>query len=164
MAYNPAMYNTYGNLYGTPYGNNFSQQAVPVQQQPQSFGQQMPVKGTIEWVDGEVGAKAYQIPAGMTTPIALWDTNDCVIYLKSMNPMGMPNPLQKIHYKMEETAPKYMGQSGTQNLTSGEPEKPDMTQYVRKEDLQRMKDELVQSLREMNQETAVPAKHGAKGE
>lgn len=56
------------------------------------------------WVDGEVGAKAFQMPAGWpaNTPIALWDTNDTVIYLKSINQMGMPNPLQKAHYQLEE--------------------------------------------------------------
>ena len=55
----------------------------------------------IIWVDGEVGAKAYQLQ-GQQGPIALWDTNDTVIYLKSVNQMGMPNPLQKIRYQMED--------------------------------------------------------------
>lgn len=71
------------------------------------------------------------IPAG--TPIALWDTNDQIIYLKSVNQMGMPNPLQKIHYTMDENQMKYLpaGQSG-----SPEPN------YVTKEDLDIFKNEL----------------------
>ena len=150
MAYNTAMYNSYG---------QYPQTMQPMQtvQQP-SYTMQQPVKGAIEWVDGEVGARAYQIPAGQTTPIALWDTNDTIIYLKSMNPMGMPNPLQKIHYQMEENVPKYIGQSGTTNLMSGEEKHED---YVRKDEFDKMKDELMQSIREVRDLTG---RHTAKGE
>lgn len=94
----------------------------------------------IQWVDGEVGAKAYQMPQGIPagTPIALWDTNDQIIYLKSVNQMGMPNPLQKIHYTMDENQMKYLpaGQSG-----SPEPN------YVTKEDLDIFKNELREMLK-----------------
>lgn len=147
---------------GMPYQNawgygNMNQQMYPSYgysgaMQPQ--GQQMSggfAKGEIEWVDGEAAAKSYQIPAGMTKPVALWDTNDTVIYLKSMNPMGMPNPLQKIHYKMEEQVPKYMGQEQSR-LESGDANaQHDMTQYVRKEELEAMKDELKEAIRGMQQ-------------
>ena len=81
---------------------------------PQGQSGGMPAGGII-WVDGEVGAKAYQMPAGWPagTPIALWDTNDRVIYWKSINQMGMPNPLLKIPYHIEDL-PQYLpGQSGT---------------------------------------------------
>lgn len=146
---------------GMPYQNNWnsyggvSQQMYPNYgysgaMQPQ--GQQMSggfVKGEIEWVDGEAAAKSYQIPAGMTKPVALWDTNDTVIYLKSMNPMGMPNPLQKIHYKMEEMTPKYIGQE-QEKLTSGDMgTHSDMSQYVRKDELEAMKDELKEAIESM---------------
>lgn len=88
-------------------------------QQPQMMAPQtqsggMPMNGIV-WVDGEVGAKAYQLPAGVSGPIALWDTNDTVIYLKSSNQMGMPNPLQKIRYQMEEPQQFLPGQSGAEN-------------------------------------------------
>ena len=71
------------------------------------------------WVDGEVGAKAYQLPAGwpVNTPIALWDTNDTVIYLKSTNQMGMPNPLQIAHYQLEERIPKHSWAAGREDYT-----------------------------------------------
>ena len=147
MAYNPAIYNAYSN----PYASGIAQQTMqmPVQNVPQqSFAPQMQIKGEIEWVDGEVGARAYQIPQGCTKPVALWDTNDTIIYLKSMNPMGMPNPLQKIHYKMEEAVPKYMGQSGTANLESGEPK----TDYVRRDEMDAMKEELMQAIRDTKNE------------
>ena len=102
------------------------------------------------WVDGEVGAKAYQLPQGLPAnqPVALWDTNDTIIYLKSINPMGMPNPLQKAHYTLEE----YKSTSGT--VRSGSPEPvpvmPDMSEYVRKEDLERIKQDLMDSIKSTN--------------
>lgn len=147
MAYNPSMYSTYGQMYGTGYGQNlYPQQLQPIQ--PQSFGQNMPVEGEIKWVDGEVGAKAHQIPAGTTKPVALWDTNDTVIYLKSMNQYGIPNPIQKIYYRMEEVSQKPMGNDQAR-LESGavQPEqKPDMTGYIRREEMESMKEELMKAI------------------
>lgn len=158
--------------YPVPYQNSWNyggvgQQMYPQYQQQSMMQQPQQVASAVQqgdhglkWVDGEVGAKAYQMPAGWppNTPIALWDTNDTVIYLKSMNPMGMPNPLQKIHYQMEENVPKYIGQSGTTNLMSGEEKHED---YVRKDEFDKMKDELMQSIREVRDLTG---RHTAKGE
>jgi len=102
--------------------------------------------GGLIWVDGEVGAKAYQLPAGMPAnqPIALWDTNDTVIYLKSVNPMGMPNPLQKAHYTLEEYKSATPGRSGAAESTH------DMSEYVKKEDMERMKQELTEAINSVN--------------
>ena len=154
MNYLPTTYNPYG------YGNtnqlyqNMSGMQNSYAQQPQtqqtSYG--------LNWVDGEVGAKAYQMPSGWPAnqPIALWDTNDTVIYLKSINPMGMPNPLQKAHYKLEgvQTGEKSSGFDGTAK-------QPDMSEYVRKEDLERMKQDLIDTIGQMN---APSAKRPAKGD
>lgn len=166
MAYNPNMYNTYGQMYGNSYGQQMYPQSMQGMQgmQPQIYGQTPAVKGEIEWVDGEVGAKAYQVPAGMTKPVALWDTNDTVIYLKSVNQYGIPNPIQKIHYRMEEMVPKYMGQDQAR-LESGDaqPEtKPDMTGYVRKDELDAMKEELKEAIRSMQSAEAKGARSNAK--
>ena len=98
--------------YASPYPNypyslytqpSYTPDTAPQQQSAQQAAQ--PGQTGIIWVDGEVGAKAYQLPQGWpaNTPMPLWDTNDTIIYLKSTNPMGMPNPLQKIYYRMEET-------------------------------------------------------------
>lgn len=163
MAYNPNMYNTYGQMYGNSYGQQMYPQSMQGMQ-PQGYGQPPAVKGEIEWVDGEVGAKAYQVPAGMTKPVALWDTNDTVIYLKSVNQYGIPNPIQKIHYRMEEMVPKYMGQDQAK-LESGDakPEtKPDMTGYVRKDELDAMKEELKEAIRSMQSAEAKGARSNAK--
>lgn len=140
MAYNnPAMY--YGNMYGNAYGNQ-SGYMQPVQNQtPQQMSNQAAQTGII-WVDGEIGAKAYQMPPGWpaNTPLPMWDTNDTIIYLKSTNQLGMPNPLQKIHYTMEETSAKH---SGLERLGSG-----DMSEYVKKSDLDRVRDEMIKAIQD----------------
>ena len=137
------------------YPQSMAMQQQPTQQQP---NQQVSMMG-LKWVDGEVGAKAYQMPAGWpaNTPIDLWDTNDTVIYLKSTNPMGMPNPLQKAHYTLEgsDRGEKTQGYSGDTA--------PDMTQYVRKEDVERMKQELMDAIRE-SQASGPARRTGTKGE
>ena len=94
MAYN--YMNPYG-MYANSYTNSMPYTYQPVQQQ---VSQPEPIK----WVEGEIGAKAYQMPTGWpaNTPIPLWDTTDTVIYMKSVNQMGMPNPMQKLKYTIEE--------------------------------------------------------------
>lgn len=158
--------------YPVPYQNNWNYSGVGQQMYPQyqQSMNQMPVQQTsqthngmgIKWVDGEVGAKAYQMPAGWppNQPIDLWDTNDTVIYLKSINPMGMPNPLQKARYELEgmKTGEKTTGYSG-----DTEPKLPDMTQYVRKEDLERMKQDLIDTIGQMQTSGTGVRKTSTKG-
>lgn len=149
MAYNPSMYG-----YGGSYGTNYGQQ--PMQQ---TFSQAQPLQGMI-WVDGEAEAKGKPIPAGVMQ-FAMWDINEPVIYIKSLNPMGIPNSLRKIHYQMEEM--QNNAQSGTANLMSGEEEKKDTTQYVKSDELRSMKEEIMQAIRDMKAEGTVK-KTTAKGE
>lgn len=149
-------WNSYNGIGQQMYPNYGYSGGMPPQGQQMSGGA---VKGEIEWVDGEAAAKSYQVPAGMTKPVALWDTNDTVIYLKSMNPMGMPNPLQKIHYKMEEMVPKYMGQEQSR-LTSGDTaqeHRQDMSQYVRKDELEAMKNDLKEAIESIRTQTDTKA-------
>lgn len=146
--YLPAAYNPTWNYSGIgqqmyPAYQPQSVMAQPVQPNTQT---QQSGHGLI-WVDGEVGAKAYQMPPGWpcNQPIALWDTNDTVIYLKSTNPMGMPNPLQKAHYRLEE----YRNASVSVPAPE-QPSMPDMSEYVRKDDMERMKQELMESISSVN--------------
>lgn len=146
--------------YPVPYGNSWNYSGVGQQMYPQwqnqsMAQQQMTVQQNqngmgIKWVDGEVGAKAFQMPAGWppNQPIDLWDTNDTVIYLKSINPMGMPNPLQKARYELEgmKSGEKTVGFSGDTEPKCNH----DMTQYVKKEDLERMKQDLIDTIGQMN--------------
>lgn len=160
--------------YPVPYQNNWNYSGVGQQMYPQyqQSMNQMPVQQTsqthngmgIKWVDGEVGAKAYQMPAGWppNQPIDLWDTNDTVIYLKSINPMGMPNPLQKVHYELEgmKSGEKSTGYSG-----DAEPKcNHDMSLYVKKEDLERMKQDLIDTIGQMQTSGTGVRKTAAKGE
>lgn len=141
--YNP--YNFYPASYMAPgYANmnpGFAQASAPVPPTPQQGPKMM------EWVEGEVGAKAFQMPNGWpaNSPIPLWDSTDTVIYLKSWGPMGIPNPMQKLRYEMPE-------QQGQQMLTNGvsgagEPNHTDMSQYATKQDF----DELRKDMREMRE-------------
>lgn len=127
----PATYPVMGGASFSPYINN--QPAVP----QQSFAQQSPLKA-MEWVEGEVGAKAFQMPAGWPAnqPIPLWDSTETVIYLKSWSPGGFPNPMQKLRYEMPETQPQQMLQSGAASA-----------EYVTKDDLKALREE-IQSMRD----------------
>ena len=136
MAYLPATYQPYS------YGSIGQQMYPQYQQSTQPVPQQQTQAGGLVWVDGEVGAKAYQLPAGLPAnqPIALWDTNDTVIYLKSVNQMGMPNPLQKARYELEGT------KSGEASQAFSGDAEHNMSDYVRREDLEQMKQELMEAI------------------
>lgn len=133
--------------YGNPQPNWIAPQAYqnyPVAQQGyQSYAApQQPIPYVIQWVDGEVGAKAYQMPQGVPpgSPVALWDTNDQVIYLKSMNQMGMPNPLKKIHYTTEEEPAQYLPHGNS--AVSGSYDSDQSKNYATKDDLESLKNEI----------------------
>lgn len=161
--------------YPVPYQPTWNYSGIGQQMYPNLSGTQMsfanqqpqtqPSQGGpgLIWVDGEVGAKAYQIPSGWPAnqPIALWDTNDTVIYLKSTNPMGMPNPLQKAHYKLDgmQSGEKTTGYSGDTEPKCNH----DMSQYVRKEDLERMKQDLIDTIGQMST-SGTGVRKAAKGE
>ena len=162
MAYNPNMNNTYGQMYGSGYGQAMYPQTFP-QMQLQAYGQSMPVEGEIKWVDGEVGAKAFQLPQGMTKPVALWDTNDTVIYLKSMNQFGIPNPIQKIRYRMEDAqVPRPVEQGRLESGDTSPEAKPDMTGYIRRDELDAMKEELMNAIHSMQPTEAKGARVNGK--
>lgn len=140
-------YNTYSAYPSNSYQQQYSQAYQPQYQQPSmSYAQPQQSRVGIEWVDGEVGAKAFQLPAGWpaNAPMPLWDTNDTVIYLKSINQMGMPNPLQKVRYTMEDQPRMSAAMSSQSALPAGDMNQsmPDMSEYVRKDELQQMKEEL----------------------
>lgn len=96
-----------------------------------------------KWVDGEIGARAYQIPPG-TPPgatIPLWDTNDMVIYLKSTNAMGMPNPLQKLRYYPETDKQQALPQGQSGDTATNEMPYEE-AKYVTRDEFEKMKQEI----------------------
>ena len=157
------------NSYQTYPINSYQQQYSQAYQQPyqptaMSYSQPQQRVG-IEWVDGEVGAKAFQLPAGWpaNAPMPLWDTNDTVIYLKSINQMGMPNPLQKVRYTMEEQPKMSAAMSSQAALPSGDMSQqnqpiPDMSEYVRKDELNQMKEELKAAITSVGTNNATETK------
>lgn len=167
MAYNSfPSYNAYGTYPMNSYQQQYSQAMQPQYQQPaMSYAQQpQQAKLGIEWVDGEVGAKAFQLPSGWpaNAPMPLWDTNDTVIYLKSINQMGMPNPLQKVRYTMEEQPRMSAAMSSQAALPSGDMNQqnqtmPDMSEYVRKDELNQMKEELKSAIASVGTDKGVKA-------
>lgn len=107
--------------------------------------QQMPVQQSyapgpacaMGWVDGEIEARGRQMPQGVTQ-YAMWDTNRQVIYLKSLNQMGMPNPMQILHYTIEEQQGTLPAGQSTEGGNSG----ADMSQYVTKQDFEQLRNEI----------------------
>lgn len=153
------------NSYQQQYSQAYQQ---PYQQPAISYSQPQQTRVGIEWVDGEVGAKAFQLPAGWpaNAPMPLWDTNDTVIYLKSINQMGMPNPLQKVRYTMEEQPRMSAAMSSQGALPAGDNVQqthpiPDMSNYVRKDELQEIKEELKAAITSAGANNAAETK-GAK--
>ena len=155
----PNYYNPY-NFYPASYNGVGQASFAPYVQQPMMQQSTSTQYKSMEWVEGEVGAKAFQMPQGWPAnqPIPLWDSTDTVIYLKSWSPMGMPNPLQRAHYTLDgmKSGEKREGFSGD--------EKPDMSQYVRKEDLERMKQDLIDTIGQMNTSGTGVRKTASKGE
>ena len=155
----PNYYNPY-NFFPVGYANNMGYSGMQMPQMqptvPQQSMVQQPTLKAMEWVEGEVGAKAFQMPPNWPAnqPIPLWDSTDTIIWLKSWGPMGIPNPMQKLHYSMPEQQNQPLltnGQSG-----AGEPQQTqnqvDMSNYVTKDDLNDLREE-VRKLRQarMNQ-------------
>ena len=113
------------------YYNYYPQYPYNMYQQSYSTGNFK----SMEWVEGEVGAKAFQMPQGWPadTPIVLWDSTEKKIFLKSWNAMGMANPLQELDYEIKErTNPALLP-----NNLSG-----DTANYVTKEDFDHLRQEL----------------------
>ena len=123
---NPYLSPTYMSGYGISPNNMQAQNPSPITQLK-----------PMEWVDGEVGARAFQMPAGWpaNTLIPMWDSTDTVIYLKSVNQVGMPNPMQKLKYTMEEVTP-------TPALVSGQTAPSQPGQYITKDDFDEFKKEI----------------------
>lgn len=71
----------YGNYYAGGYNPYYYQQ-------PQAQPQQQQQSDMI-WVQGEAGARSYMVAPNCTIP--LWDSEKCVIYLKSSDSKGVPS-------------------------------------------------------------------------
>ena len=95
-------YSNYYNPYQT-FTPQIPTPQVQVQPPPQQPQQQ---SSSILWVQGEAGAKAYPVGAGNS--VMLMDTEDSVMYIKTVDMSGMPQPLRIFDY-IERSA---QGRSG----------------------------------------------------
>lgn len=91
------------NYGGYPYYQNGFQQQNYQQpmQQYQPDQRQQNGDGRI-WVQGEVGAKAYLVAPGNT--VALWDSEQQIIYLKTVMANGVPSMI-RLNYTVDNPAP-----------------------------------------------------------
>lgn len=79
----------YNNFYGA-----YPQYGMQSQASPSNSG--------LIWVQGEAGAKSYLVAPNTT--VALWDSEDKVIYLKSADNLGMPS-IRVLDYTMRGDTP-----------------------------------------------------------
>lgn len=79
MAYNYYPYQTFQNPFSVPQ----------IQQ---------PINSMLTWVQGENGAKSYLVAPNTT--VALWDSEDHKIYIKSCDASGMPQ-MKTLEYKIQ---------------------------------------------------------------
>jgi len=157
----PGYYNPYAMIYPASYNNGFYN---GYQSNTMSSYPQQPKRKYIEWVQGEVGATAFQMPADLppNEPIPLWDSTDTVIYMKSWGPMGIPNQMQKIRYNIPENLsglPSGQNQNEPINQMS-RAEAPESV-YATKDDLNEMKREIQAMFSQQNQQ-AVHNQNGNK--
>lgn len=81
----------YSYMTTNPYLYNQPQQQI---QMPQQVPQ--PQQGGINWVQGEAGAKSFNVSAGQS--VMLMDSESNVFYIKSTDASGMPLPLRIFDY------------------------------------------------------------------
>ena len=91
--------------FGVPYQPGFAPGYYPMGQpsaMPDQLAQlrqnyQQPQQSApIIWVQGEEGAKAYMVAAGIS--VLLMDSENSVFYIKSTDASGMPQPLRIFDY------------------------------------------------------------------
>lgn len=90
-----------------PIQPQFNQYASPmpnIQSQPQQ------IQTNIVWVQGEAGANAY--PVARNSTVMLMDSTEQVVYIKSADNLGRPQPLEKYYLVSEQEylAPKQTAQ------------------------------------------------------
>ena len=153
--YNPYLYNNPSPAVGAAYFNAYPQQVLPVNN---SYG--MPTNNYWISVDGEMAARAWQMPANLppNTIIPLWDLDGQHVYFKSTDAYGRINPIRKGKVVFDDEQQVSRLDSGSQNPVVGQSEScapaptnvstaPDLSGYVRKEDFDGLRQEIQEMLR-----------------
>ena len=131
--------NNYKYSYNGPYS---IQQTGPQGQsytQPYSQSYSQPAPNNRAWADDEYEARSIRVPDGWPadTPFVIWNPRQPIQYVKAVDARGVPYPMRILEYT--EVQPKQMftlpGQSGSSS------------EYVTKDDMNKMRDEIVESVR-----------------
>jgi hypothetical protein len=129
----------------------------------QSFQAQQPMQNCgVDWVGDEFEARAKPMPAGVNQ-YAMFDANQPRIYLKSINQMGMPNPMKILRYVVEgEQQNLPAEQNPVEGVSGSMSGTPQIGYYVTKDDLNQMKNELQEMIRGLSgvQNSQQPMNHG----
>ena len=81
---------------------------------------------SMNWCQGENGAKSFPVAPGNTVPI--FDSEESCLYIKTVDVMGRPLPLKVLDYKerTNEPQPEYVGKNEMAEAVSGLNEKLDV--------------------------------------
>lgn len=112
------------------YGNQYPPLNMPwtSDSYQQRFASAPPKSQNINWVQGRAGAEAFQLGPGERA--VLFDSNEQIFYIKDVGMDGRPNPLMAFRYEAFDFG-------NVQNGSSSAPA-PDMSDYVTKEDFNRL--------------------------
>ena len=98
---------------------------------PMAQPTQLQQNESIKWVQGEQAAKSYFVAAGQS--VLLMDSENPVMYIKSVDPSGMPLPLRIFDY-VERKEP-----------TQSEEIKAPTTDYISRSEFEAFKEEILNS-------------------
>ena len=143
--YNPYIYNS-APAQGANYYSPYSVQ--PVNYSATSYG--MPANNYWISVDGEMAARAWQMPSNLppNTIIPLWDLDGIHVYFKSTDAYGRINPIRKGKVVFEDEPQNVLpseGESGANYV--GDSRAENMSKYVTKEDFEGLRHEIQDMLR-----------------
>lgn len=132
----------------TPYGYAPQvpmQSFAPAPMQPVMSMAPQPMMGRNAYmiqVDGEMAAKAWQVPPDMKPGdvIPLWDADGVHVYFKSLDGYGRLNPTRKARIVFEDEAP------ALPEGTSGASQPAEQPNYVSKSDFDSFRNEIRQMM------------------
>lgn len=143
--------NPYQQSYNNPYQQSYVQNQQSYAQnsyaQPQIGMAQPSQSSTINWVQGDVGARAYPIQPGMS--VLLMDSEGQNFYIKSADTMGMPS-LKKYAYSEVVEEPM--------RLESHEAKQIDTAFTATREEVKQMQEEI----KHLKEQIAQMEKSGVK--
>ena len=103
MAYNNGFPMSYTPYYIPQYQSPVPQVQNQIPIQPTQPTQQQPqMNSNLIWVQGEAGAKSYQVAPN--SAVQLWDSENQTIYLKSADANGIPS-IKTLDYTIREAMP-----------------------------------------------------------